>query len=265
MIFKNLFVCAVKVDGRILRERDGAVVVPFGAEFSLLFKNIESRKASVRVSIDGKDVMNGMSLIIEPNSSTELERFIDGSMDHGNRFRFIKKTQEIVEHRGDRVDDGLIRVEFAFEQRRPVTITTEHIHHDHHHHDHWLWYPYRWYGTYTSGNVGGDVSYRSCSTSVGNTMTSNLGSAAIYNAMTDYNPDEGITVKGSESNQHFDRGYIGQLDPPEVIIIRLCGETVLGKLAETPVFVKDKFQCVTCGKKSDSSAKFCQGCGTALS
>ena len=88
--------------------------------------------------------MDYNSLILEPNSSTELEGFLSGTVAR-NRFKFIQKTKQIQDHRGDRVDDGLIRVEFAFEKPRPEvvkkTIIHDHHHHDHHHHHHDYYYP----------------------------------------------------------------------------------------------------------------------------
>ncbi len=258
MAYRDKMVVAVKVGGKILRENDGRVTIPFGSEFSILLKNLESRKASVKVSIDGKDVLSGRSLLIDLNSSMELERFVD-SLDRGNRFKFIQKTQEIVDHRGDRIDDGIIRVEFAFEQVvRHVVTTEEHHHYYHHHyHDYWPRYhpgrPYCGpYGTYTSGH-GQGTSYKGLSNNI------------TYNAMaSNINPDEGITVKGSESIQRFQQGYIGTLDPSEVIIIRLCGEKLTGVKVDVPIFVKDKLECGTCGRKTESISNFCGNCGTAL-
>lgn len=263
MVYKDQFVATVKCGGRILRERDGKVVLPFGAEYSILLRNLSTRKASIKVSIDGKDVLDGKSLIVESNASMDLERFIDDSLDSGNRFKFIRKTQEIVDHRGHRIDDGIIIVEFAFEQTiRNVITTTEHHHYDHyhdhcHHYDRWSWYPYYqtyWYGPLQSTGVqyasNSENEIRCCS--------------AQLNALSAPLPDEGITVKGSESQQHFHQGWIGQLDPSEVIIIRLVGEDTKGIPISEPITVKDKFTCSSCGRASDSTVQFCGNCGTAL-
>jgi hypothetical protein len=265
MAYKDRFVCAVKVDSRILRERDGRVIIPFGAEYSILLKNMESRNSSVKVSIDGRDVLSGRSLILHPNSSMELERFIEDSLDRGNRFRFIQKTQEIIDHRGDKIDDGMIRVEFAFEtvQRHVDVVEHHHHHYDHHHHrDYWPWYPpqpYRLYygqGYHCTGEARGESVMSLCS-------AGNFSGSQNANAFN-LNPDEGITVKGSESQQHLHQGWIGQLDPSEVIIIRLSGEMPSGKQVETPIFVNTKIECGTCGRKAESIDSFCGNCGTAF-
>jgi len=143
MTYKDNFVAEVKCNGKILRIKDGAVHLPFGSEYTLLLKNLNSRKASVKVHIDGQDVLDYNSIILEPNSSTELEGFLSGTVAR-NRFKFIQKTKQVQEHRGDKIDDGLVRVEFAFEKPRPefVTKTIIHdVHHDHHHHHHDYYYP----------------------------------------------------------------------------------------------------------------------------
>ncbi len=183
MTYKDNFVAEVKCNGKILRIKDGAVHLPFGSEYTLLLKNLNSRKASVKVHIDGQDVLGYNSLILEPNSSTELEGFLSGTVAR-NSFKFIQKTKEVQDHRGDKIDDGLIRVEFAFEKPRPEFITKkvihEHEHHDHHHHHHDHYYPrpyiypspFRWnhndwftddstirYGSSTGGLCSSNVTY----------------------------------------------------------------------------------------------------------
>ncbi len=270
-MFRENFVVAVKCGGKILRERDGAVRLPFGSEFSLLLKNLEGRKASVKVSIDGQEVLGERSLILNANSSLELERFVE-SLDHGNRFKFIQKTKEIADHRGDRVDDGIIRVEFAFEQMRCTLTTTEHHHYDHHHHhdhhdhyhDHWpTYWPYYGYpyliwtagGSQCQGGSSlGVMTY--CSSSSGEIHANSLNSSPL--------PDEGITVKGSESNQHFNHGSIGTLDAPQVITLRLVGVDGKGEQIEKPITVHTNPMCSTCGRKNAIVDKFCSNCGTWL-
>ena len=270
-MYKDRFVTAVKVGGKILREREGVVFLPFGCEYSLLLKNLESRRASVKVYIDGNGVMGERSLIVEPNASIELERFVE-SLEHGNKFKFIQKTKEIMEHRGDRIDDGIVRVEFAFEQvTRHVNMVehTDRCHH--HHHTYWPHYPHPCYPnswghpwiTWTStGGPAVTAYYSSGSAAVGAQTDT---SAVVYFAnQSSPLPDEGITVKGSESQQRFHESSIGTLDQSEVIIIRLRGEGSTGKSVDIPVTVKDKVRCETCGKMSDSVALFCSRCGTAI-
>ena len=257
MTYKENFVAIVKCGGKILRERDGFVTLPFGTEYSLLFKNLDSRKALVKVSIDGVNVLEN-GLILAPNSDSEIEGFLEGN-NVKNRFKFIQKTQEIMEHRGDRIDDGMIRVEFQHEKIvERKTVIYDHVHHDHYHY-HPYWYPYYppqtpFYWTCNNNEVVGDR-YSSGESEI-KTYCLNSVSLPLQ--------DEGITVKGSESGQHFHYGSIGDLDNSSVIVIRLRGVKEMGQMVERPVCVGDKFTCKSCGRKFLSTAKFCNNCGTFL-
>jgi len=295
MTYKEQFVAEVKCNGKILRVKDDAVFLPFGSEYSLYLKNLSSRKVSLKIHIDGQDVLDYSSLILEPNSSTELEGFLSGSIAK-NKFKFIQKTKEIQDHRGDKIDDGLIRIEFAFEKPRPEvikqTIITEHEHHRYdHHHYHEDWWPRRFDWTYCSGNVGGAMSnFTVTSSGSGGTQNSgntpagdvkglaqdlnqnicfascdaNIDSVGIESLGQPLN-DEGITVKGSECNQAFRYGSIGELEQSNVIIIRMKGMAgASGGSIQTPITIQTKLTCKTCGTNSKSSFKFCPSCGTFL-
>lgn len=279
MTYQDNFVVEVKCDGKIMRVRDGAVHLPFGSEYTLLLKNLNSRKASIKIHIDGQDVLDYSSLILQPNSTTELEGFLRGSIAR-NRFKFIQKTKQIQDHRGDKIDDGLIRVEFAFEKPKPE-ILTKTIIHDHHHHDHHHWNYGNWftgdstvrYGSAmgisddniqaTYSNNAGDM-VRGMSSgpveSINMVQVDSLGVEANSQPLA----DEGITVKGSECDQFFRYGSIGELEQSKVITIQLRGTTAGGVQVQQPVTVKTKLECSSCGTKSKSSFKFCPNCGTFL-
>jgi hypothetical protein len=126
------------------------------------------------VWIDGQDVLDGKSLILNPNETVELEGFLRG-MQGRNKFRFIQKTKEISDHRGDRIDDGLIRVEFAYEKPAPEfsikSIIHDHHHHYHHHHHDRGFSPYTPDVYYTS-----NASDRSSDIATGSKMSKNVGS-----------------------------------------------------------------------------------------
>ncbi|MBE3084806.1 MAG: zinc-ribbon domain-containing protein [Bacteroidetes bacterium] len=179
-----------------------------------------------------------------------------------NAFRFIQKTKEIIDCRGDRIDDGIIRVSFRFE-RKTEERTVYHENHvtRHHYHDYYPYWDYPWYsrpaiwgscGTFTQSNA------------VGSTTTSTVNyCASLLNNLP--LPDEGITVKGSEVNQGFVNGYTNELESnTKVITIRLCGMMTSGVEVKEPITIKTRFKCETCGRESQSSAKFCVNCGTIL-
>jgi hypothetical protein len=290
MTYKERFVASLKTNGRVLREHDGIVTIPFGTEYSIYLKNLESKRVAVKIHIDGQHI--GRDLIVEPNDYIEVERFIT-DLIHGNKFKFIQKTEEIAEYRGDRVDDGMIRVEFRYEKAKPVvkkTIIEEHHHIDHwHYNDHYWPYPIiRYldspsyppqYGTYgmtsgsctskgmSSGNisssgsseVGASFNYTSCN------LNENKSFADLTNTFTTPLPDEGITVKGSESGQRFYEGCIGELEEnSDVIILQLRGVNSKGVEVKKPLVVNDKLTCSSCGRSNSSDHKCCSNCGTAL-
>lgn len=117
MMFANKFVLSIKANQKILRENQGIVTLPFGQEFSLLFKNLNSRRAMVTVSIDGTDATGGTRLILPPNGSIDLERYIrDGNLSSGNKFKFIERSSAVEAHRGIKADDGIVRAEFFAEK-----------------------------------------------------------------------------------------------------------------------------------------------------
>ena len=127
-MYNSKLAVAIKHNGKILRETKDLVHLPFGSEFSVLVKNLNSRRAKFTLHIDGTDVLSGEEIIVNANSEVEMKRFIrNGNMNEGNAFKFIERTASIEDGpRGIKVDDGVIRVEFWFEQEAPVVTTTYH-------------------------------------------------------------------------------------------------------------------------------------------
>lgn len=259
MVYQEKFVVSIKVGGRILRERDKEhVYLPFGTEYSILLKNLSGKKASVRIEIDGEDVLSGHSLIIGPGKTTELERFIiNSNLNKGPRFKFIEKTEQISEHRGDRIDDGIIRVSYQFEETPYFrTSIIPEIHHHHYNSNDWV------YGG--SKSFGSSNNVRSCFSShvTGQSVTSEQVNQS--NLTEDSLSDDGITVKGGESNQSFQYGYIGVLETEiHSICLKLHGTHEKG-IVHAPLTVKTKLKCEICGNTNTSLNKFCGGCGNNL-
>lgn len=246
-MYKNNFVAVIKCNGRILRERSGgSVYLPFGAEYSILIKNKDARRASVTVEVDGQDVLNGHSLIVDGNESQEIKGFMR-NMSKTNRFKFIQKTKEIQEHRGDRIDDGLVRVTYQFEE--PIKFPTLRKISER---TFWDDSSANWYynNPSTTGGTFNSVNY--CS--------SDLCKSKSFAPRV----DEGITVKGEDIIQNYQHGNIGFLDPEiNTIVLHLKGQTKRKKIAK-PITVKTKLRCETCGRRNKSTNKFCFNCGTYL-
>lgn len=282
MSYKNNFVVEIRSENQILRVRDGFVTLPFGSEYSLYLKNLNSRKASITIQIDGMDVLDGNSLIIDPDKSAELEGFLKNNFAK-NKFKFIKKTKEIIDHRGDKIDDGLIRIEFAFEKETTVikNIITEYHYNNYPRRFCHYPEPYRndiYYNTTFGKGTVENPQYTQCDGN--NTGGASADNMQSYNCnvkdvselanMTEINElktpidDMGITVKGSEINQHFNYSSIGELENSEVIIIQLRGTNLKGNSVKKPIMTQVKLTCSSCGTKSKSLFKFCPNCGTFL-
>jgi hypothetical protein len=234
-MYSNKLVATVKVKGKVLREQGDKVFLPWNSEYSIFIKNLNTQKAIVNIEIDGENVtQNG--LLVDSMGSIDLERFLGDSMYKGRKFKFIKRTSEIEDHRGVGSEDGLIRIGFQYEKVvrpyypyvppykpwentwvRPWTVDPDS----------------NWYGTVSTNSV--------------------LRGGSSFN-------DPGITVKGSESNQEFTYGYIGALETEShSMIIQLVGIDDV-----KPITVKRKKYCPSCGREYKFGNEYCARDGTYL-
>lgn len=282
MMYKDTMVLAVKANGRILREEEDSVKLPFGQEYSILVKNLNSVRALVRIEIDGTDVTGGTQIIVPANGSVDLERFIKaGNMTEGLRFKFIERSSKIENGpRGIKVEDGLIRVQFEFEreqakiQPHPVyrqqafgpTFGTDLVANNEHWHD----------GMTTCASTTAMGIARGISSDAFMNNVSKGQAFVSASAASDYqtrevktssgivNNDKGITVGGSVSDQKFVQGSWFPTDGQKhVMIMKLLGE-INGKTVTAPVTTKTIQVCETCGTKNKVSSRFCGECGTGL-
>lgn len=289
MMYNNKFVACIKVAGKILHDSKETVRIPFGSEYSILLKNLNNVKASIKISIDGKDALNG-SLIINGNSEINLERFIkNGNFDSGNRFKFIERNSKVEQTRGIQAEDGLIRVEFQFEKVIQPSPN---------YYPKWA-YPDEFYKggqhygsteIYRNYDVQSSTLLRSTYNGVGmaasaaaapsgETYSANVTSGAAPTLNDRINTrgltksatkgtvvnDAGITAPGSVSNQKFVAASSFSLESEKhLIIFKLVGETEEGIQFVKPVTVDTRQKCVTCSTINKIGHKFCKECGTGL-
>jgi len=287
MMYNQKLVASLKANNKILREFKDTVYVPFASEYSILIKNLNTVRALVNVYIDGEN-QTPSGLVVDAGQEVDLERSIkNGNLTEGNRFKFIERTGAVEQHRGITLEDGIVRIEFQFEQRVMFTgINTHYI-------NNLSTYP----GTTdkftltASGsttvtnvsqmNVGGAL--RGIDLSANGSAMAQAASASVAKycadngiknlsnevhdgmaTMDSYN-DAGITVAGSRSTQKFSTTYMGPLESEKhTIVLKLLGETPDNKPVLKPVTVKAKPKCTSCGKQNRATAKFCTECGTAL-
>ena len=281
-MYGNKIAAAIKVNGKVLREFKDTVYVPFGSEYTILIKNLHTQRAVINIFIDGDNVVPG-GLVLNAGQEVDLERSIkNGNLNEGNRFKFIERTGAVEDHRGVKLEDGLIRIEHQFEMpyRPPMYINNN---------DFWN----KRYGNGTgdwavpmgtvstnSYNVGGvlrsvDISkgeqVKAMATTAINQYCADNGIVAQCEyheglaTMDSYINDVGITVPGSKSEQKFQTVHMGTLEAEKHnMVIRILGQTANNMPVEKPVTVKAKQKCDTCGHTNKATANFCTKCGTSL-
>lgn len=248
-MYHNKLVASLKANGKILREFKDTVYIPFGSEYSFLLKNLHTKRALVTVYIDGEDMTPG-GLVLNAGQEIDLERSIkNGNLKEGNRFKFIERTGNIEQHRGIKLEDGLVRIEYQFElydmnQFFINNHATKNIMRG------------------ISGSTGDWISPMS-------TVYSSVSGASLnsmnVSAQAQSLNDVGITVPGSKSTQSFTTTTMGVMEAEKhSIVLKLLGETPDNEPVRQPVTVKHKPKCTTCGKQNKATNKFCSECGTSL-
>jgi len=236
MMYSLNFAAAIKVDGKILREFGDAVYLPFGSEYEIRLKNLNTSRTKVTIENDGENVTGG-GLILNPSETVDLERFIrNGNLTEGNRFKFIERTNKIENHRGIKLEDGLITIRYEFELNIPDWTYTR---------------PSNLNIYRNQLNSGDNLLYKS-------TVMANVNTTRSVG-------ETGITVEGSKSEQKFSTTkWKGSIGDAGVLNLRLLGETEENKKIREPVTVKTKLECKTCGTINPVTSKFCSECGTSL-
>lgn len=263
MAYHNKLVVAVKSNGKVLREFKDTVYLKFGSEYSILIKNINTVRSLVHVYIDGTDITPG-GLVILAGQEVDLERSLtNGNLNEGNALKFIERTGAVEQHRGIKLEDGIVRVEYQFEQVYHWPVQT------------WpkkMEWPQPWdrlwfeENSYTLGATYSSNSVRGISDSVPmNSAGTRTFDSCSIGASTQSLNDAGITVPGSHSTQRFQTTSSFALEGTKYsIVLRLLGETPDNKPVQKSVTVKAKPRCQTCGHTNKATAQYCNKCGTAL-
>jgi len=261
---------AIKVNGKVLREFKDTVYIPFGSQYSILVKNLNTVRAVVHIELDGEEVVAG-GLVVGAGQEVDLERWVKAdNLKKGNKFKFIERTANIEQHRGVGLEDGIVRITYQFEQvmnpvigihrgNMPGVITTTN--------------PWDTHGILRSSTSGGQsASYSSSmiSTAAFNNVAVSATSATGLPGVTasmkhEQSNDAGITVPGSKSDQKFQTAsWFPTESETHSMVFKLLGATEDNQPVYKAVTVKAKPKCVTCGKQNKATAKFCAECGTAL-
>lgn len=304
-MYQNNLAVSIKVNNNFIRESaPGIITIPFNSEYSIYIKNLDSRDVKVNIFIDGKNVLDNSSLIISGKKFAELNGFLKGNKIK-NRFKFIQKTDESLKenNRNDKIDDGIIRIEYQFTKKiNNETTINEHFNY---YYDPWYhhlfprkfdYFPYIRSTLNNTGTYYTTKSYyekidnkESFSVNYNNSNGENfsiksnnvpenftlLNTNETIKQLSEPKSDEGITVKGSEINEKVKNAWIGELeDKKEVIIIILKGfevpkskdaiEQQDGISFKKEIDFNEFIYCSKCGKKIKAKDNFCKYCGTKL-
>jgi hypothetical protein len=264
MVYSNNFVVALKSQGKVLREKQDEVYLPFGSEYEIRLKNLDDRRAVVSIDIDGQDVLDGEDLVIDGNSTFDLRGFMEG-YNVKRRFRFIEKNRAISEFRGDRAEDGIVTVKVRHEISKPNWFSLPQIRGPQ------IGGGQIGRGGWGSGGGGGgnQVYYTNHVTHCadpGQLMGSSdmtIG-CSLGNVTMDVNANEdGITVEGSKTHQGFTTTQVGELSSATTICLKLIGGHGEQKITE-PFYATRRVTCKHCGRRNSTNWNNCPGCGAAI-
>jgi hypothetical protein len=222
--YSNKFVVSVFVDGQALKEQaNGNVNIPFGSEYTIRFRNRNSRRAVVKFTIDGENVSAG-GYIIEPHSHVDIERHAE--IDRAFKFVSLDSSDAVEVGKNGPNDDkrkGLIEANFYFEKKRDNPKTVHHYYH--HWKSYWTYTGINdlWgsgpavYGSSTVGHSGTPTSNTFCNLDHGDDELSlnveaevkpKRGSIIRSCGMTTPPVEDGCTVEGSETGQQFVSSFV---------------------------------------------------------
>lgn len=237
----------IVVNGNEQRITNNTVRIPFGTEYSIRVRNNTDVRAKFKISIDGLE--NHEEFVLGPHETSTIDRFLNGNLGTGARFKFVQKDSADVQN-PDSPRNGEIQVSFYREWTfEPIIIKR---------YD-WPSYcrPTYWDPFWTS----------TCDPIIGSSTSTYSSFCCNSTPIALNNCDVGATVEGSQSNQKFI-----QVDDfqtwviPTVLTLNLRGlsleEVVAQKVVTAPKSTGLKY-CGNCGTSyyADKKAKFCTNCG----
>ena len=202
-------------------------------------------RAEFAIEIDGLESKD--RFIIGPHETSTIERFLEGNLKSGSKFKFVSDDDPAVQNPGSS-QNGIVRVKFWKEFISPppkVTFIPSVRSPEPWDWDRTPYGPFWSYPqiTYTSNTGGG----RSFGLSAGGGHFNCCANASQV----------GATVEGSESNQNFVtvNGFTTEVIPTILQV------TLRGVAQQEVTTIK---YCSCCGVKVGKKANYCAGCGQRL-
>jgi len=218
MMYSNRFVMSVLIDGQPQKElKNGEVRIPLGSEYALRFRNKNSRRAVVKIFIDGENV-SGEGYVIGASDYVDIKRH----EDKDRAFKFVSlesiDAQEFGKD-GENADKvkGTIEARFYLEKERvsvpawiksPPPWPEPWIHRD-------PYYPYPPPGVWCSNSL-----VSTCSTNTAS-VTRSASLSSVPKATEELK--DGCTVEGMQTGQDFHSVHIDLEDTCTVLKIFLRG------------------------------------------
>jgi hypothetical protein len=267
---KENLVVSVIAQGKICRENSGQVYLPYGTEYALRIKNLDTaRRVFATITIDGENV-NDWQLVIGAGQTSELKGFVKNRLAH-NSFKFIEWTDKIRQHKGDRPDWGIITVSFQFEEVAYSNPYTDYLEQQKRYKEmldkierarrareiedaRRPWkdmprpYPNTPWISWKNENESGIL------------WSSTLSNSQCINSAS----CQGLTVPGSVVDQAFASTQLnGTLGTAHTLSLQLVGKRPDSRPVQV-VRTARRVSCPTCGAKQKGNAKYCSECSTCL-
>jgi len=250
----NNFVIAVLSNGKVLREVNGTVYLPFNSEYSIRIKNPNSFRVGISVSIDGTEI-NTHKIIVNSHSDVDLKRMcVDGDLNSGPALKFVPISHSEVQDPSSR-ENGVLQVSFYKEM---------------------IYMP-----AFPNLQTGDGIAYRKGTKSAPNNdfqsavfrgISKKVGSAGFDGGNVMYSSNNivthssepvtastsimGATIAGNTTVQKFSTVDIALSSVPcSIMSLTLRG------VKDTPVFVNTPIYCTGCGRKFKHGEEFCSKCG----
>lgn len=237
----NNFNLWIIVNGNEQRIVNDTVYIPFGTEYAIRVRNNNDVRAQFGLEIDGLE--NPDRFVIGPHETVTIERFLEGNLKNGSRFKFVSENNAAVQNPGSS-QNGKIRVKF-WKELIPLAPTPTHW--GYKRSRPWIW---------TSDD---SIRYSTTSTTP---FLMNASANSVVDAYADsvfgscVNDSQiGATIEGSKSNQEFTTVSRFPVEfVPTVLELTLRGAT--------PAEINSKVKyCSQCGTKTTKNANYCSSCG----
>lgn len=260
-MYRDRFVLSIIHDGHPVKETgykgsndlyrgSMAVALPFNSEYKVRLKNKNNRSCTARVFIDDKRVSKLGDLIIGANGTVDLERFIDSSLDHGKRFKFVPLDHPDVDDPTSG-HNGIVKVEFRLARKENgIKIKTDPV----------VWKPWDFadYDKPFDGIYGDDINPINKNFSGGSVQVSYCATNFLSDNQNSI--EDGATVEGKHSDQSFIYSNLDVVDfPTTTLWLKIVG------IKDTKQADKMIYRyCSNCGIKIKRSDKYCSECGNRL-